>query len=51
VAGRCSIDIVDDRTGQLFVDWEPDDVAVLDAAVGYHPTWAVVIDMSDGSAP
>ncbi|MFF0205843.1 hypothetical protein [Streptomyces sp. NPDC005017] len=51
--GSLYIDIDDEDTGYLFSDWEPDDVAVLDAAVGHHPGWAVQIDISgriDGTA-
>jgi hypothetical protein len=39
--------------GHLFADWEPDDVAVLEAVVGHRPTWAVQVDISgriDGTA-
>ncbi|MFE3516476.1 hypothetical protein [Streptomyces sp. NPDC059166] len=51
--GNPCIDIDDERTGHLFSDWDPQDVAVLEAAVGHHPTWAVQIDVSgriDGTA-
>jgi hypothetical protein len=41
---RCGGD--DEQTGCLFSDWEPEDVAALDAAIGHHPTWAVTIDIS-----
>ncbi|MFL1379742.1 hypothetical protein [Nocardiopsis protaetiae] len=47
------IDVDDERTGYLFRDWEPEDVAVLDAALGYHPAWALQVDVSgrvDGTA-
>jgi hypothetical protein len=47
------VSIDDDQTGYLFSDWEPDQVAVLEAAVGHRPTWAVGIDLSgriDGTA-
>ncbi|GAA4976227.1 hypothetical protein GCM10023205_49150 [Yinghuangia aomiensis] len=47
------IDIDDERTGCLFSDWDPAEVALLDAAVGHHPTWAVQIGISgriDGTA-
>lgn len=47
------IDIDDEQTGCLFSDWEPEEVALLDAAVGHHPAWAVQIDISgriDGTA-
>jgi hypothetical protein len=38
---------VDDvRTGYLFSDWDPEDVAVLEAALGRRPAWAVQIDVS-----
>jgi len=42
--GNLYIDIDEEQNGCLFSDWEPDEVTVLDAAVGYHPTWAVQID-------
>lgn len=48
-----NIDIDDEQTGCLFSDWDPQDVAVLEAALGHHPTWAVQIDISgriDGTA-
>ncbi|WP_433509214.1 hypothetical protein ACQP2T_35260 [Nonomuraea sp. CA-143628] len=51
--GKLYIDIDDEQTGHLFSDWDPEDVAVLEAAVGHHPTWAVQIDISgriDGTA-
>ncbi|MGW2311695.1 hypothetical protein [Actinomadura luteofluorescens] len=44
--GDLYIDIDDEQTGHLFSDWEPEDVAILEAAVGHHPTWAVQIDIS-----
>ena len=46
LGGNLYIDIDDERAGCLFRDWEPDDVAALDAAIGQHPTWAVTIDIS-----
>ncbi|MFD7934536.1 hypothetical protein ACFV4T_08365 [Streptomyces sp. NPDC059755] len=51
--GNLYIDIDDEQTGYLFSDWDPEDVAVLEAAIGDHPTWAVQIDISgriDGTA-
>ncbi|TMR89256.1 hypothetical protein [Nonomuraea basaltis] len=48
-----NIDIDDEQTGWLFSDWDPDDVTVLEAALGHRPTWAVQIDISgriDGTA-
>ncbi|MFJ8603598.1 hypothetical protein ACIREM_33800 [Streptomyces shenzhenensis] len=51
--GSLYIEIVDEQAGRLFSDWDPDDVAVLEAAVGRRPTWAVQIDVSgriDGTA-
>lgn len=51
--GNLYIDIDDEQTGYLFSDWDPEDVAILEAAVGHHPTWAVQIDISgriDGTA-
>jgi hypothetical protein len=46
LGGNLYIDIDDEQTGCLFSDWEPEDVAALDAAIGHHPTWAVTIDIS-----
>ncbi|GAA3250318.1 hypothetical protein ACFO1B_40045 [Dactylosporangium siamense] len=53
LAGNLYINIDDEQTGHLFADWDPDDVAVLEATVGHRPTWAVQIDISgriDGTA-
>ncbi|MDT0266000.1 hypothetical protein RM844_06800 [Streptomyces sp. DSM 44915] len=46
VAGCLWVEIDDERSGLLFHDWEPEDVAVLEAAVGHRPTWAARIDVS-----
>jgi hypothetical protein len=46
VEGNVYIEIDDEQTGYLFSDWDPDDVAALEAAVGHRPTWAVQIDIS-----
>jgi hypothetical protein len=40
------ITIVDEHARLLFADWNPDDLLILDAAVGLRPTWAVQIDVS-----
>lgn len=51
--GVLYVDIDDEATGTLYVDWGPDDLAVLHAAVGRRPDWAVIIDVSgrvDGTA-
>ncbi|WP_327748518.1 hypothetical protein [Streptomyces europaeiscabiei] len=51
--GNLYIEIDDEQTGHLFSDWEPEHVAIVEAAVGYHPAWAVSIDISgriDGTA-
>ncbi|MGW2888672.1 hypothetical protein ACWDDN_25795 [Streptomyces griseoruber] len=51
--GNLYINIDDEQTGYLFSDWDPEDVAILEAAIGHHPTWAVEIDISgriDGTA-
>ncbi|MFC5185961.1 hypothetical protein [Actinomadura harenae] len=37
------VDIDDERDGHLFSDWPPEEVTVLDAALGHHPAWAVQI--------
>ncbi|MCX5414851.1 hypothetical protein [Streptomyces sp. NBC_00059] len=44
--GNLYIDIDDERAGCLFSDWDPGEVAILDAALGHHPGWAVQIDIS-----
>ncbi|NEA66784.1 hypothetical protein [Streptomyces sp. SID12488] len=44
--GNLYIDIGDEQSGHFFSDWDPDEVAVLEAAVGHHPGWAVQIDIS-----
>ncbi|GIF41592.1 hypothetical protein BC793_11143 [Actinoplanes xinjiangensis] len=44
--GALYIDIEDEGNGTLYVDWEADELAVLDAAVGHRPSWAVQIDIS-----
>ncbi|SFL78920.1 hypothetical protein SAMN05192584_12731 [Streptomyces pini] len=52
-AERVHVVIDDEETGCLFQDWEPDEVALLDAALGHHPTWGVQADISgriDGTA-
>ncbi|WP_437095015.1 hypothetical protein [Streptomyces sp. enrichment culture] len=52
-AERLYVVIDDEETGCLFRDWEPEDVALLETALGYHPTWAVQVDVSgriDGTA-
>ncbi|KUJ56905.1 hypothetical protein ADL25_04885 [Streptomyces sp. NRRL F-5122] len=46
VEGNLYIEIDDEQAGYLFSDWDPDDMAALEAAVGHHPTWAVQIDIS-----
>ncbi|MFF3989931.1 hypothetical protein ACFY0B_35815 [Streptomyces sp. NPDC001797] len=51
--GNLYIDIDDEQTGHLFSDGDPGEVAILEAAIGHHPTWAVQIDVSgriDGTA-
>jgi hypothetical protein len=47
------IAIDDEQVGHLFSDWDPGDVAALEAAIGHHPTWAVEVEISgriDGTA-
>jgi hypothetical protein len=46
LAGGVYVNIVDEQTDDLFIDWAPDEVAVLEAALGYHPSWAAQIDVS-----
>ncbi|MFD7818367.1 hypothetical protein ACFV6E_36495 [Streptomyces sp. NPDC059785] len=46
LSGNLFIDIDDEHTGHLFSDWPPDEIAVLEAAIGHHPRWAVQIDIS-----
>lgn len=47
------VHIDDEPTGLLFGDWEPEEVAQVDAALGRHPDWALQVDVSgrvDGTA-
>lgn len=44
--GVLYIEVGDEGNGTLYVDWEPSALAVLDAAVGHRPPWAVQIDIS-----
>lgn len=44
--GNLCIDIDDEQTGCLFSDWDPDDIAVLEAAFGHDPSWVVQIDVT-----
>ncbi|MYW46258.1 hypothetical protein [Streptomyces sp. SID161] len=44
--GNLYIRIDDEQAGHLFSDWDPADVAALEAAVGHRPSWAVQIDIS-----
>ncbi|MFD9258899.1 hypothetical protein [Streptomyces sp. NPDC059538] len=47
------INLENERDGQLFADWEPDDVRRLEAALGSRPSWALQVDISgriDGTA-
>ena len=46
VADCLYVSVDDEQGGYLFVDWEVDDVALVAAALGYHPTWAVQVDVS-----
>ncbi|WP_370368558.1 hypothetical protein [Catenulispora sp. GP43] len=51
--GQLYINLEDTRDGQLFSDWEPDDVRLLEAALGSRPFWALQVDISgriDGTA-
>ncbi|MCQ4206430.1 hypothetical protein [Streptomyces longispororuber] len=50
---KLMVDLDDEKCGQLFTDWEPEDVRLLDSALGYHPTWALQVNVSgriDGTA-
>ncbi|MEU0490374.1 hypothetical protein ABZ249_14200 [Nocardiopsis sp. NPDC006139] len=38
--------IDDEPAGLLFRDWEPEEVARIDAALGRHPDWALQVDVS-----
>ncbi|MFE2542059.1 hypothetical protein [Actinacidiphila glaucinigra] len=52
-AERVYVAIDDEETGCLFRDWEPGELALVEAALGYRPTWAVLMDISgriDGTA-
>ncbi|MET9675351.1 hypothetical protein ABZY68_19980 [Streptomyces sp. NPDC006482] len=44
--GNLYIGIDDEQNGHLFSDWDPEDVAILEAAIGHHPMRAVQIDIS-----
>ncbi|MBW6435628.1 hypothetical protein KZ829_17955 [Actinoplanes hulinensis] len=47
------ISIEDEGDGTLYVDWNQDELAALEKAVGHRPGWAVQIDISgriDGTA-
>ncbi|WP_326783459.1 hypothetical protein [Streptomyces sp. NBC_00151] len=47
------INLENERDGQLFADWEPDDVRRLEASLGSRPSWALQVDISgriDGAA-
>jgi hypothetical protein len=46
--GKLFIDLYDEQNETLFTDWEPDDVRLLEAALGYHPTWELQVDISGG---
>ncbi|GAA1829425.1 hypothetical protein GCM10009682_55430 [Luedemannella flava] len=53
LADRLYIEIDDEQTGYLFADLDRNDMALLEAALGHRPTWAVVVDISgriDGTA-
>jgi hypothetical protein len=53
VDGNLYIEIDDEQAGHLFSDWDPDDVAALEVAVGHRPWWALQIGISgriDGTA-
>lgn len=40
-----AISVADEQDDALFSDWEPEDIEALDTALGYHPTWAVWVDI------
>jgi hypothetical protein len=44
--GVLYIEIEDESAGMLYADWEPEDLAALEAAIGPRPNWAVQIDIS-----
>lgn len=47
------IGLVSEHAGDLFGDWEPEDIHRVETALGYHPTWALQVDVSgriDGTA-
>ncbi|MEV4431068.1 hypothetical protein ACN9M0_00965 [Streptomyces sp. R-07] len=51
--GKLYIDLEDEQDGLLFTDWEPEDIRLVDSALGHHPTWALQVDVSgriDGTA-
>ncbi|MFF7153765.1 hypothetical protein [Streptomyces sp. NPDC008139] len=49
--GNLYVDIDDEQNGCLFSDWEPDDVTVLDAAVGFHATVTDLLRRGQARAP
>ena len=40
------IEIVEARSGSLYLDWDAESLAALDAAIGERPDWALQIDVS-----
>lgn len=51
--GNMYVNVVDERDGLLFIDWEGEHVEMVQEAMGYRPTWAVQVDVSgrvDGTA-
>ncbi|RFC78251.1 hypothetical protein [Streptomyces sp. AcE210] len=51
--GKLFIDFMDEQDDHLFVGWTPEDVRLLDSALGHRPTWALLVSVSshiDGTA-
>lgn len=44
--GNLFVGAAEEHEGRLFGDWEPDDVRCVETALGYHPTWALQVDVS-----
>ncbi|MER6475055.1 hypothetical protein [Streptomyces filamentosus] len=51
--GKLFVDFMDDQEGHLFAGWDPEDVRLLDSALGHRPSWALLVGVSshiDGTA-
>ncbi|MER5736431.1 hypothetical protein ABT117_12260 [Streptomyces sp. NPDC002262] len=51
--GKLFIDLMDEQDDHLFPGWTPEDVRLLDSALGHRPGWALLVSVSshmDGTA-